>query len=176
MLIDLPVLWIVILDVAAWLVIHMGTAWAVTQMDADRFHPEHPLFRRRGWEGDGQVYDRLFRVRSWKKWLPDGAALFEKGFRKKRLAQARSDYYERFIRETCRGELAHWLVIWIAPVFFVWNYWWAGMIMIAYALAASLPLIITQRFNRIRFRMLLETLQQRAAAEFRTGSANGGRR
>ncbi|MFZ1729539.1 MAG: glycosyl-4,4'-diaponeurosporenoate acyltransferase [Bacteroidota bacterium] len=161
MLFELPIAWIIALDIAAWLCIHMGTSWGVTQLDAGRFDPDHPLFRPRPWEGDGNVYDRLFHIRSWKKWLPDGAAIFAKGFPKKRLAQADPVYVTRFIRETCRGEFAHWLVIAIAPVFFLWNYWYAGIIMIVYALAFNLPLIIAQRFNRIRLGLLLAALARK---------------
>ncbi|MFA6232629.1 MAG: glycosyl-4,4'-diaponeurosporenoate acyltransferase [Bacteroidota bacterium] len=163
MLIELPIMWIIILDIAAWLCIHMGSSWAVTQLDARHFDPDHPLFRSRAWEGDGNVYDRLFQIRRWKKWLPDGAALFAKGFPKKRFAQADPVYVARFIRETCRGEFAHWLVIAIAPVFFLWNYWYAGIIMIVYALAFNLPLIIVQRFNRIRLGLLLDALARKTA-------------
>jgi glycosyl-4,4'-diaponeurosporenoate acyltransferase len=174
MLIDLSVPWIIVLDVAAWLAVHMGTAWGVTQLDTSRFDPGHALFRIRGWEGNGSVYDRLFRIRRWKGLLPDGAALFAKGFRKKRIVDADQAYYERFVRETCRGELAHWLVICIAPVFFIWNYWWAGLIMIVYALAASLPFIMTQRFNRIRFLALIEQLRRMNDVEPHTNT-NGER-
>ncbi len=164
MLFELPIVWIIVLDIAAWLCIHMGTSWAVTQLDAGRFDPDHPLFRLRAWEGDGNIYDRLFHIRRWKKWLPDGAALFAKGFPKKRLAHADPVYVARFIRETCRGEFAHWLMIAIAPVFFLWNYWYAGIIMIVYALAFNLPLIIAQRFNRIRLGLLLDALARKSPA------------
>ena len=90
---------------------------------------------------------------------PNGAALFKKGFRKKRMTSLNKEYLDRFILEVCRAELAHWVVILSSPVFFICNYWWAGFIMIAYAFAANLPCILAQRYNRIRFRMILRRME-----------------
>ena len=69
------------------------------------------------------------------------------------------DYLRRFIRETWRGELCHWLAIGGAPVFLLWNPWWGDLIIVAYALAANLPCILAQRYNRARFQRLLARLK-----------------
>ncbi len=42
-----------------------------------------------------------------------------------------------------------------APLFFLWNKPGIGWIMIVYALIENLPLIMAQRYNRIRFKRLL---------------------
>ena len=39
--------------------------------------------------------------------------------------------------------------------FFLWNPCWADLVMVAYALAANLPCILAQRYNRSRFQRLL---------------------
>ena len=65
------------------------------------------------------------------------------------------DYLRRFIRETWRGELCHWGALGCAPVFFLWNPWWADVIMVSYGLLANLPCILAQRYNRLRLRRLL---------------------
>ncbi|MCF7734052.1 MAG: hypothetical protein K9N23_20380 [Akkermansiaceae bacterium] len=36
-----------------------------------------------------------------------------------------------------------------------WNSWWADAVMAAYAIAANLPCILAQRYNRLRLRRLL---------------------
>ena len=54
------------------------------------------------------------------------------------------------ICETCRAELTHWLTMVFAPFFFLWNKPFVGWIMIAYALAENVPLIMAQRYNRSR--------------------------
>ncbi len=58
-------------------------------------------------------------------------------------------YLEQFLRETRRAEVAHWLMLLCVPLFFLWNPPWARLVMVAYALAANLPCILAQRYNRI---------------------------
>jgi len=154
MLIELPALWLVVVNIVAWGVIHMAAAWVGTQLPIALFSPGQWCYRERKWEHGGQIYETLFAIRQWKSLLPDGAALFKKGFRKKRLAAREPAYVERFIRETCRGEAVHWVVLLCSLLFFLWNPWWVGVIMVIYALAANVPCIVTQRYNRIRLARL----------------------
>ncbi|MEM6671414.1 MAG: glycosyl-4,4'-diaponeurosporenoate acyltransferase [Planctomycetota bacterium] len=147
-------------NVLAWPVIHVGFAWAGTQARADRFDPDSWLFRARGFERGGRIYEALFRVKSWKGLLPDGAAWFKSGFAKKGLARADAAYLDRFVVETCRGELVHWATLLAAGVFFLWNEAWVGWIMVAYAVLANFPCIIVQRYNRVR---LVELIERREA-------------
>ena len=150
---SLPV--IIILDCIAWFLIHMGAAWGMTQLPPTIFKPDSWLYRRRSWEADGAPYRRIFLIHLWKKILPDGAALFKSGFRKKSLSSIHRPYLELFIRETCRGELTHWIVMASAPLFFIWNTAPMGIIMVVYAMIANVPCIVTQRYNRIRLGNLL---------------------
>ena len=150
MLIQLPVTWLVVANVLGWLVIHLGVAWLVTQFPDRIFRPDDWLYRSRKWESGGRLYEKMFRIRAWKNLLPDGAALFSKGFKKRHIESGKRAYLERFARETCRGELAHWIVLACSLLFFLWNPWWAGLVMVAYALAVNIPCIMAQRYNRIR--------------------------
>jgi glycosyl-4,4'-diaponeurosporenoate acyltransferase len=140
----------VVLDFGVWLVIHVGASLYVSKMPIASFDPKSWLYRERGWEKAGSTYQALFRVRRWKELLPDGAAVSKSGFRKKRLRSSDRAYIRTFILETCRAELTHWLIFVFAPIFFLWNDWWVGTIMIAYGIAANVPCIIAQRYNRIR--------------------------
>jgi glycosyl-4,4'-diaponeurosporenoate acyltransferase len=149
--IDLPIVWIVVLNVAGWLAIQMGFAWAFTKMPVTWFNPG----KVSAWEQSGRLYERVFRIKDWKGRLPDAARWFGGGFEKGALATTSRDYFQRFIRETWRGELCHWAAIACAPVFFVWNPWWGNVIILAYALAANLPCILAQRYNRARLQRLL---------------------
>lgn len=155
MLVELPLVWLAIVNVAAWPLLHMAAAWGGTQLPVAWFRPGQWLYRERAWERDGRVYERLFRIRRWKGRLPDGAALFKKGFRKKSLQAADAGYLGRFIQETCRGEAVHWGVLACSLLFFLWNPWWVGLIMVAYAVLANMPCIVAQRFNRIRLTRLV---------------------
>ena len=60
-----------------------------------------------------------------------------------------SSYLAQFLLETRRAELAHWCMLCCLPLFFLWNPPWACLVMTAYALAANLPCILAQRYNRI---------------------------
>ncbi len=150
MLISLPLAWIIVLNVLAWLAIHLGVAWAITQLPAARFDCTRWLYRPRRWERDGRLYEQRFAIRTWKARLPDGAARFQAGFRKRTLQSADRGYLERFARETCRSELVHWLVLSAAWFFFTWNPPWAGGVMLLYAAGVNLPCILAQRYNRLR--------------------------
>jgi len=155
MLFHLPRLITVGVDIAAWLAIHIGVSYLATRIPLSSFDPDSWLFRKRRWERDARLYSRFFVVKRWKNRLPDGAAAFRAGFQKRRLRQTSEEYFADFLRETCRAELTHWVVFLFGPVFLIWNTWWVGVIMVAYASAVNLPCIITQRYNRIRLRRMV---------------------
>lgn len=151
MLIELPIAWVIVLNVAGWPVIQFGLAWAFTQMPVNWFKPP----AAGAWEQSGRFYERVFGIKRWKDRLPDAARWFGGGFAKSTLAGLDSDYLSRFIRETWRGELCHWCALGFIPLFFLWNPLWADLIMVSYAVVANLPCILAQRYNRLRFRRLL---------------------
>jgi glycosyl-4,4'-diaponeurosporenoate acyltransferase len=155
MLADLPVGWLVAVNVLAWLAIHLGVAWAGTRLPVRLFRPAAWPYRTRGWERGGRIYERLFAVRAWKDRLPDGAGLFAGGFRKASLRSASADYLDRFAAETCRGEAVHWAVLASSALFFLWNPPPVGAVMVAYAVLANLPCILVQRYNRIRLKRIM---------------------
>lgn len=157
MLIQMPAWQLVVVNVLAWLLIHLGVAWVGTRLPIALFRTDAWLYRIRPWERGGRLYERLFRVRRWKSLLPDGAALFAGGFRKGSLPGPRPEQLERFARETCRGEAVHWVVLVLAPLFLAWNPWWAELIILAYAAAANLPCIVVQRYNRARLLQILRS-------------------
>jgi glycosyl-4,4'-diaponeurosporenoate acyltransferase len=147
--IELPLVWIVILNCAGWPLIQLGLAWCFTQMPPHWFKPPGPF------AGEEWLHRRVFRVPLWKDLLPDAAAWFGGGFAKRRLESTDPAYLARFIRETWRGELCHWCALAFVPLFFLWNPWWARLVILAYAVAANLPCILAQRHNRLRLRRLL---------------------
>jgi glycosyl-4,4'-diaponeurosporenoate acyltransferase len=155
-LIHLSTFWTVVIDIIAWFVIHMGVVHILIRIPAEHFDPANWLFRSKKWERDGRLYNDVFRIRKWKKYLPDGSALLGKmGFPKDKLSSRNRAYLEAFWVETCRAELTHWIITLFAPFFFLWNPFAVGFIMIFYASAENFPLIMAQRYNRIRFRHLL---------------------
>jgi glycosyl-4,4'-diaponeurosporenoate acyltransferase len=150
-LIELPTGWIIALNLAGWPVIQFALAWAFTRMPAAWFNPP----ASRAWEQGGRFFERAFGIKHWKHLLPDAARWFGGGFAKGELADTNPGYLRRFIQETWRGELCHWVALGCAPVFVLWNPWWADLVMAGYALGANLPCILAQRYNRLRLRRLL---------------------
>ncbi len=125
------------------------------------FSPESFLFRTRKWEKNGKIYETLFKIKKWKNLLPDGGAVIKGGFQKKHIDILSIEKLDKFIVESCRGELAHWLLI--LP------FWTVGffsppivmLVMFVYSVFANVPCIIAQRYNRPRVTGLINRLNRR---------------
>lgn len=154
MLVELPALWIVVLNVLGIPLAHLLLAWWSTRLPRQRFQPDTFLYRPRGWEQGGKFYQKVFRVRSWKDRLPDGASWFS-GFAKGSLTSRDPDYLREFQIETCRGEFSHWMQSLVISTFIIWNPFPACLVIIAWALLSNLPCIISQRHTRARLFSLL---------------------
>ena len=154
-LIELPVLWNILADAAAWLVIHLGIVFVAVRLPDSCFERDSALYRTRAWEDGGRFYQRAFRIRRWKDLLPDGGRLLRDGFSKKHLDAHCDAYYRAFVRESRRAEFTHWLHLPFALLFFLWNPAYVGLLMVVYALIANLPCILAQRFNRPRLERVI---------------------
>lgn len=154
-LIDLPPFWTILIDFIAWLVIHLGVSGLALHLPDHLFEPDGFLFRCRPWERAGETWQVLFRVRSWKDRLPDGAAIIQRGFAKKHLHSMDRVYLEAFVRESRRAEWTHWSLLLFSLLFFLWNPPAVGWFMILYALVTNAPCVIAQRYNRPRFQRIL---------------------
>jgi len=155
-----PVYIVILVNIAVWFVLHMLGAWLASRLPLERFYPDSLLYKTRPWEQEGLIYDKIFLVARWKKYLPDGATMFRGGFPKKHILAGREpDYYDEFVKETCRAELTHWIILFSAVLFFIWNDWIIAVWMIPYAAASNAPCIIAQRYNRpriLRYKVNLE--------------------
>lgn len=147
---DLSIPVLITLNVIAWPAIQLGAAHAGERIPLRLLAPESALFRIRAPESGGRLYERLFRIRAWKDLLPDGSRITGTGFSKTRLARRDREYLTTFCQEACRGELVHWAALLCTPLFLLWNPAWAMPVHAAYALAANLPCILVQRYNRAR--------------------------
>lgn len=155
MLVELSIAWVTALNVAAWLVIQLGLAWSFTQLPAEWFDYQCRFARPKGWERRGRFYERVFFIKHWKDQLPDASRLFRGGFAKASLQTATPEYLRRFLQETWRGEVVHWLALLALPLFAIWNPWWGVAVNAAVALAVNLPCILALRYNRARLLRLL---------------------
>jgi glycosyl-4,4'-diaponeurosporenoate acyltransferase len=144
------------LDVVGWAAVHATTGYVVHRLPARRFDRDGWLWRARPFEGGGRLYVTTFRIRRWKRWLPEAGDVFAGGFNKATLLGVDDDYLRTYVRETRRAELGHWLAIAVSPVFFVWNPPIVGVFMVlVYAPLTNGWCILAQRYNRVRLQRVL---------------------
>lgn len=159
---------LVAVNVVVWGLIHAGTGYLVHRMAARRFERDTWLTRPRRFERGGRLYVDVLRIKRWKHLLPEAGALFGGGFDKRHLRSRADGYLATYARETRRAELGHWLAAAGAPFFWLWNPWWAGVVMVGYAVAANGPCIASQRYNRLR---LVRIAEARARSSRSAGSS-----
>ena len=152
-----------------WMITSFFILWTVFQVSAGLFCSKIPdgyfspngfLFKERKWEKGGVLYERVFKVRKWKRYLPDGGAVVKDGFRKKHLTDYSKENLERFQIETCRAELQHILEILPFWVFGLFAPQIVIIYMLIYALVVNLPCVIVQRYNRLRLVRVLKKMEE----------------
>jgi glycosyl-4,4'-diaponeurosporenoate acyltransferase len=144
----------VLLDIAVWGGWSAVVGYAAHRRPASSFARDGWLYRPRRIERGGRLYER-FGIKRWKDRLPEAGALFTGGFSKRTVRTRDRAQLARFVVETRRAEWTHWTIMLITPVFLLWNYWWVEFVMVAYALAANVPCLVVQRYNRARLTRLL---------------------
>jgi glycosyl-4,4'-diaponeurosporenoate acyltransferase len=142
-----------VVDVIAWGLVHAATGYAVHRLPVARLG-DGWLYRRRRFETE-RLYRRVLRVPRWKDRVPEAGAVFAGGLSKRHLPPAAAGGLERFVVETRRAELGHWAAAGAGPFFLLWNPWPAGIALIVYGVAANLPCIVIQRYNRLRAERVL---------------------
>jgi glycosyl-4,4'-diaponeurosporenoate acyltransferase len=137
-------------DVLAWGVLQGSLGYLVHRLPVEVVMADNWLWRERPIEAGGRLYAQRLGIKRWKHLLPDAGGVFPGGFARRHLARRDRAYLEQFVAETRRAELNHWLAIAATPAFTLWNPPVAMPFMLLYALAANLPCIAAQRYNRIR--------------------------
>ena len=128
---------------------HFAISWLCEQSPRRVFHRPLPPSGT-----PNPIFKRLFLIHHWKQLLPD-AAPWVSGFSKAHLTSLDEAYLKRFIAETRRGELAHWLQWLVISSFIIWNPFPANLIILSYAVLLNLPCILNLRHTRQRLIALL---------------------
>ncbi|MHA6253256.1 glycosyl-4,4'-diaponeurosporenoate acyltransferase CrtO family protein [Oceanobacillus sp. CAU 1775] len=149
---------LILVNIFAWGFLHFFISYLCFLIPIDFFKKDLSGFRIAGWEKDGALWNNIFHVKKWKKHLIDGSSIVKQSYNKSNLHGTKKYALAEFAAETKRAELTHWLLIPPALLFFLWNPMWAGWVMVAYALIANLPFIITQRYNRARIEKIIMRL------------------
>jgi glycosyl-4,4'-diaponeurosporenoate acyltransferase len=158
--IEWPAFWTILSDFAAWFFFQTAAAVIALKIPDRHFAMDRGIYRTRRWEKDGKFWQEVFRVKKWKKLLPDGALIAGRGFVKKQLLSSEPANLEKFVLESRRAELTHDIAIPPSLLFFLWNPWPVGLFMVFYAVLANAPCLIAQRYNRPRFQKILKMQKQ----------------
>ena len=145
MWLELPNTWIVILNVFGIPSVHLLIAWWSNRLPSRWFQSELPTSARK----PSRIYEDLFFIRRWKKFLPD-AGPWMKGFPKGKLKSTDPDYLRAYILEARRGEFSHWLQLIAITGFVLWNPYPANYVIIFYTLLSNMPCILNLRYTRKR--------------------------
>lgn len=147
--------WAVLVGSAAWAGLSFGIGYLAHRAPLSTVGRDRWVTRLRAWERDGRIYERRLRIRTWKRWLPEGGDFYEGGFSKRHLQGRDRSHLERFVAETRRAELTHWALLACSPLFLLWNRPLIAACMVAFGVVANLPFVIVQRYNRARLVRLL---------------------
>lgn len=146
----------VLLIFVLWPLIQVGSAFLCLYLPDKFFNHNKGIYKTFRFEHNGKLYDTLFKVKKWKHLLPDGGAIYKKkGFAKKTLTDFSQNNLNRFLMESCRGELTHWLPICFFWVFFFITSPFVVLLMFVYSIIVNMPCIIVQRYNRPRIQKML---------------------
>lgn len=152
----------ILVDILIWVIFHLGIGYWSSRIPVDKFDYDSSFYRSKPWERDGEIYQKLFKVRSWKKYIPSGAALYKDAYEIKYIIDFSVNNVKLWLKESCRSEFCHWIMILPGFLFFLWNPNWLAWIMVAYAILNNAVPIIMQRYNRPRVHKLLERLEAKA--------------
>ncbi len=154
-LVDLHPGWAVLVDCVVWTIVGLTTGYVAYRWPTARLAHDGRITRLRPFEAGGRWYERRWHIRTWKDRLPEAGSVFGGGFSKRALRSSQSGHLSRFVIETRRAELTHWVVLAVGPLFFLWNPWWLAVVMVVYAVVANVPCIAVQRYNRGRLERVL---------------------
>ncbi len=141
-----------------WPIIQISIAIIVRAMPNHFFGANNFIFRIRNFEQNGKIYEKYFKIKLWKKYLPDGSAITGIGLKKKKLNGYSIDNLNYYLTESCRAELIHLLAI---PPFILFGLFCPAEVilyMFIYSIVINLPCTITQRYNRPRVLRIIKKI------------------
>lgn len=156
MLVELSGVWLILLNAVVWVALHLGVAYLCCRIPIHRLDHRLWLFRTRDWEQGGSAYQTVLRIRKWKSLLPSGGPTLGADFSLAHVESHDRAYLQRWVTESCRAEITHWLVIVPVALFVLWNPPVGVAANVVYAVAANVPCILAQRYNRPRVLAILD--------------------
>ena len=150
-----PLLETIVLDVVAIFTTHFLTGYLCSKIPTNCLILNQRFFQPFSWERGGMIYQKIFKIRLWKKFIPGASEIYHDSFSLQHLTGNDLTYYELWIKESIRAEFCHWIMIIPGGFFFLWNDFISGLCIALGTLISNIIPIILQRFNRPRMRRLL---------------------
>jgi len=150
----------IIADILIWACFHLSIGYWSSRLPIDMFDYDSWSYTSKKWEQNGEIYQKLFKVKNWKRYVPSGASLYKNAYEIKHLSDFSVEGVKTWLKESCRSEFCHRIMILPGFLFFLWNKAIVGWLMIAYAFLNNIVPIIMQRYNRPRMRKLLARLEE----------------
>lgn len=143
--------------IAAGIVVHF-----ICEALPRKFAVDKGLFACHPFEDGGKIYDRIFKVGSWKDKVMDASKVFTATTKGKSAAGLRDPKaVGGIIQETCVAEISHLILIAASPIILIiCKNVWKWLLFPIYVLF-NLADIVIQRFNRPRFVKLYERMLRR---------------
>lgn len=145
------------------------SSYLVNLLSYNTLYRLYPFFRSKRFEHNGDIYQRFFRIRSWKEYVPAVGVFDKKNLRK----DLNREYVSQYLLESLRAELCHGYAIIFAIVLIFLTVDSANPKIILWAVMLNAPCIMIQRYNRPRFERLLRS---HGLAVFWTSADDGKRR
>ncbi|WP_064093250.1 glycosyl-4,4'-diaponeurosporenoate acyltransferase CrtO family protein [Rossellomorea aquimaris] len=146
---------IILLNIIGWVCIHLSFSIITSRLTSQQIqklsvvlHPIHSI--------ESVKLYQILKVKKWKKYIPDAGGWFQNGISKEKIGLNTEVGREKFLLETNRAEISHWLQIVPAPLFLWVNEGVIAWSMFLYAFAFNVPLVLIQRYNRLRVTKIKE--------------------
>lgn len=124
--------------------------------------PDSFIFRERGWEQNGKLYEKL-NIKQWQSKIPDISKVMRRWMPEKKLEfGVTAEKVRIMIRETCTAELVHNLLnIFGLRLLDIWEGTGGRIMYLVYFFLGNLPFIMVQRYNRPRLKQLHQRLKEK---------------
>lgn len=146
------------------LVTQFLASYLVNLLSYNKLYKLYPLFRTRKWENKGAIYQTVFKIKSWKDFIPSISSFDKKNVK----PQITPEYVSQFLLEGLRAELCHLFAIIFAFIILLISIPSAWFFIVVYTLLINLPCLIIQRYNRPRFEQLLRKRDEKGNIIFNT--------
>ena len=100
-----------------------------------------------------RFYENVFKIKLWKDKIPQ--YIRKNGFSKKNVKSLNLSYLKKFIAETYRAEINHFLCCLVIPLLFFINNLLDSYVFSFLVMLGNLPCVLIQRYNRFRLRRII---------------------